>query len=1175
MALRNIAESRNVDKEQKRAGINWNQLKPEELPACKGENGGFMNEKSFNRTFKHVYSWNQNSAHYHLKPTTVTVPPYSIFGIPFRYMAKDATEELESKYPDFAKDEIAPFHTPWVYGAQRQYDILNWFAKNIQPEYSLAIMYCKNGNPVDEECGRLIVGIGEISKVHRILEYETDQPTSYPMWDVMLEHTIRPNLKQSKGFLLPYKEYLELDEDLIKDQTGKTKQQVIDEIKLSIRELDDNKKIFYELSYGSEFVSNHSMLIILNAARKCVENIIKHRLVGGDWQKQILWIDGQIAKVKEMIGPFPAFAEALSAIGIKYAYIIEQDLRNNGYCNIKENPWIAFNDLMNGKIIIDNTSYAKELPAYKITWDAINTSSRKILELLSRFEIDVETIHFWYYRPKSYDNLVSNPYIISEASELLDSDTITTEMIDLGVFADPQIQGKWMPQTPSLVESKIDKRRIRSLITYKLKTQLSAGDTLLSINELSEFVESSLSNDNMSLPINYLHTIKDFITQTLIFVDTEDGDAIQLREYYDIERYLAKIFAARAAKSVRNPIKEDWESLVKGAIDNYDETNARSRQAANDQIRALHMFSEKRLSLLSGPAGTGKTTVVKAFLKSKQILKEGVLLLAPTGKARVRLGSMSDGLEAQTVAQFLSKQGFFDWKKMQPYLPKDADQKRYAGARNIIIDECSMLTCKDFYILLNAFNLNHVNRIILIGDPYQLPPIGPGRTFSDLFNYLKSPKTTESLHEAITELKVVVRTITGGDSDILTLASWFAGNSPTKDADEIFDKIYQERLDNDLSVYTWKDESELKEKLKEVLNKELDNPTDSLADRIKHSIGLDDLQNALSSPDVVEKFQVLSPVINPMWGTYQLNSYFQEWTQDLSSKYKLEVAPQFLFPGDKVIQLINEKRTSFTANKEIQLSNGQIGFMKFVNIKWKSGNVVFTGIPNEQFTYYRNTSDDRDAVLELAYAITIHKSQGSDFNTVLVVLPKSGAILSRELIYTALTRAKKKLILLIEDNPSWLLEYTKPQTSVLAQRNSNLFSFSVRKEQASIPYIEGLIHKTLKPNLIVRSKSEVIIANQLYERGIKFDYEKLKEENGRRCIPDFTFEDASGDTIIWEHLGMLNNPAYKESWEKKLAFYNSIGFTEGVNLFTTVDHENGSIDSTEIADVIDKIAELI
>ena len=378
-----------------------------------------------------------------------------------------------------------------------------------------------------------------------------------------------------------------------------------------------------------------------------------------------------------------------------------------------------------------------------------------------------------------------------------------------------------------------------------------------------------------------------------------------------------------------------------------------------------------------------------------------------------------------------------------------------------------------------------------------------------------------------------------------------------------------------MSVYTWKDETALKDVLKHVLELELPDTSDDLKVRIKRSLGLENLQSAIRNPGVVENFQVLSPVKNPMWGTFQLNSFFQEWTQNTSSKYFLEIAPEKIYPGDKVIQLVNEPRECYPSKKELQLSNGQIGFMAFVNIGHRLGNVTFTGIPNERFTYFSSQSDEKDSVLELAYAITIHKSQGSDFDTVLVVLPKTGAILSRELIYTALTRAKSRLILLVEDNVSWLLEYTKSQSSILARRNSSLFKYSVRLEKEEIPYVEGLIHKTLKPNLIVRSKSEVIIANELYHRDIKFDYERMLEVNGRRCIPDFTFEDASGDTILWEHLGMLDNPAYKESWDKKLAFYKSIGYEEGINLFTTRDYENGSIDSTEIAKVIDKLQELI
>lgn len=496
------------------------------------------------------------------------------------------------------------------------------------------------------------------------------------------------------------------------------------------------------------------------------------------------------------------------------------------------------------------------------------------------------------------------------------------------------------------------------------------------------------------------------------------------------------------------------------------------------------------------------------------------------------------------------------------------------GAKNIVIDECSMLTLTDFYVLLNAIDLKTVNRIILIGDPYQLPPIGEGRPFFDLCSFLDND--SELRTTAIAHLHTIVRTIhQGGQSDILSLASWFSGNQVAKDADEIFEKIRKGSLDSDLKVYSWDTADELKQCLLNVLEKELPFPELSIPERIRKSIGMDDTYFAMEHPETVEGFQVLTPVKNPVWGSLQLNKYFQEWLGNTNVKFAIEVAPEYIYHGDKVIQLQNEKRESYPSKLKFQLSNGQIGFASYVSGKNKYANIVFNGIPNESFSYNPLSNDEASVQIELAYAITIHKSQGSDFDTVLVVLPKSGQILSRELIYTALTRAKKKLILLVEDSPQWMLEYTKPQYSVMAHRNTNLFKYSVRESKVDVPHIEGLIHKTLKDGLLVRSKSEVIIANMLYEANIDFEYEKFLEENGKRFLPDFTFEDAAGDPIIWEHLGMLSNPAYKESWDKKLAFYKSIGFEEGTNLFTTIDHENGSIDSDEIREVLETIEDLL
>lgn len=344
---------------------------------------------------------------------------------------------------------------------------------------------------------------------------------------------------------------------------------------------------------------------------------------------------------------------------------------------------------------------------------------------------------------------------------------------------------------------------------------------------------------------------------------------------------------------------------------------------------------------------------------------------------------------------------------------------------------------------------------------------------------------------------------------------------------------------------------------------------------MKQKLGFSDLKSLESDPVSLENLQILAPVINPAWGTYQLNSYLQSWIGNNSNRKEdyLGIGPQKIYKNDKVIQLQNISRKSYPSKEKYSLANGQIGFVK--SIYNKHINVMYVGIPHETFGFKGDKGEDQDAAIELAYAITIHKSQGSDFDTVFVVLPKTGRILSRELIYTALTRAKKRVVLLVQDSIGWLREFTKPQASVLVRRNTNLFDYSVREERLNIPYVEGLIHGTAKKGLFVRSKSEVVIVNQLVNAGVEFEYERLLEENDHRCIPDFSFETPWGGRIIWEHLGMLGVPEYKASWERKLKFYEEIGYTLGENLFTTCDHENGAIMTEEVDDVIRKIKEML
>ena len=265
---------------------------------------------------------------------------------------------------------------------------------------------------------------------------------------------------------------------------------------------------------------------------------------------------------------------------------------------------------------------------------------------------------------------------------------------------------------------------------------------------------------------------------------------------------------------------------------------------------------------------------------------------------------------------------------------------------------------------------------------------------------------------------------------------------------------------------------------------------------------------------------------------------------------------------------------------ELPIANGEIGTI--CNSKNGFLNAVFSGHPWVTVGY-RGWGENRDAPLELAYALTVHKAQGSEFKVVFVVVPAKCRLLSRELLYTALTRSRQRMVLLIEgDGPSSLFEYTKPEKSETVRRCTNLFIGSIREERDAAPYADHLIHRA-ENGLMVRSKSELVIVTKLLSMGLKFEYERAldRDEFGNPLRPDFSFATPAGDLIIWEHLGMLNRPDYRASWDWKKAWYEEHGFKLGQNLFTTEDEFAsqddvvGRLDAATVKAVAESISELI
>jgi ATP-dependent exoDNAse (exonuclease V) alpha subunit len=348
--------------------------------------------------------------------------------------------------------------------------------------------------------------------------------------------------------------------------------------------------------------------------------------------------------------------------------------------------------------------------------------------------------------------------------------------------------------------------------------------------------------------------------------------------HQDTEERLARTLLKRAEKQLPS-VGEDWRALLVEAIRNtgaeVDLENPRHLDALKEQEEALERITTHRLGVLVGRAGTGKTSVLGALVRADAIAKDGVLLLAPTGKARVRL-QRATGHEASTMAQFLYRLGRYDGAR-QRVLFSGSDTHR--KEKTVVIDECSMLTMDDLYGVLRALDLGHVERLILVGDPNQLPPIGVGRPFADLVGVLDEPSDEEerTASDVLARLTVEVRTARGGgDSDALRLAAWFTNEPQPKDADRVLSDLELHESFNDLEIVTWKTPEDLRTRIAEQLASQLG--VSSLADvaAFDKALGLTaEGWIPFDNPDGAEGFQILSPVRMHAHGVHDLNRWLQ------------------------------------------------------------------------------------------------------------------------------------------------------------------------------------------------------------------------------------------------------------------------------------------------------------
>ncbi|MDR0926655.1 MAG: ATP-dependent RecD-like DNA helicase [Ignavibacteria bacterium] len=381
---------------------------------------------------------------------------------------------------------------------------------------------------------------------------------------------------------------------------------------------------------------------------------------------------------------------------------------------------------------------------------------------------------------------------------------------------------------------------------------------------------------------------------------------------------------------------------------------------------------------------------------------------------------------------------------------------------------------------------------------------------------------------------------------ILDLASLYIqkGENPQirRQQMETLLKQIQESAENvfqDLRIVTWQNTDELEEKLTDAIEKDLEE--DTASDMMQH--------------------QIISPYRGELFGTDNLNVVIQNSRNGGNKKKHRSVAG--ITVADKIIQFTNRAKTNAydsydtaqNCSSRTDVYNGELGLV--TRIDKKKITVRFEQKSSQTIELSEIEVENN---IELGYAISVHKAQGSEFTRVYFVLPKNKqTLLSTELLYTGITRAQTHLTIFVEGDFTALLGMTRPEKSRLALINSSVFDFKPLPEVLLHErwYEEGKIHSTLTEYL-VRSKSEVIITNMLFESGIEsIKYEEpLFATDGTFYLPDFTIQ-WKGNTYYWEHLGMLNVPKYKRHWDVKQAWYDK--HFKG-QLITTEESTNLSID---------------
>ena len=543
-------------------------------------------------------------------------------------------------------------------------------------------------------------------------------------------------------------------------------------------------------------------------------------------------------------------------------------------------------------------------------------------------ELAVQT--YKLYGDSAMDLLYDDPYLLMDEGLEAPFGAVDRFAIEMGIAGD-------------------DPRRVDAGILFELTYNLTAGHSFLPEEKLIVATTQLLNVEFSAVA----EGIARLIEGEKLVRDTLAGITVSyLPALYVAERYTGRRLLEFAKKHF--PLPADWKRMLRNVQDGSGITYS------PQQLEAIEESLSSGLLLITGGPGTGKTTILNGILSLYDQMGLKVALAAPTGRAAKRLTEVT-GEEASTIHRLL--EAGIDPHTGKMFFARDEENPLKADA--FIVDEMSMVDIQLLGSLLRAIPSG--KRLILVGDPDQLPPVGPGFPFSDCLrsNVLPSVRLTEIFRQAQESLIVMnAHRINCGQMPELRNRTSDFFFLPCRSEEEVAQTIAglcTTRLPQKMSI-----------------------PSDQI--------------------------QVLTPTRKGIVGTWGLNGLLQSQLNPPMPSKKERKFGEFSFrEGDRVMQIRNNYdimwKTTDNSAVGTGIFNGDIGTITAIDFNEEIITVVFDG-REAQYDFAQLNE------LEPAYAMTVHKSQGSEYRAVvLCAWNGSPYLLSRSVLYTAVTRAKELLII--------------------------------------------------------------------------------------------------------------------------------------------------------------------